>query len=223
MGDQGGESFLTRWARLKRQSGEAPRSSPAPEPRDPRDEVESTAPSREQSTTAPDPAAESSAPSEADFADVDFDALDQTSDYTRFMQPGVPEAIRHKALRKLWASDPALSMPDELNDYMGDYTDAAVAATGRLLTTAYKVGRGFLDDDEVAAWERLGRPEPAPGSVADASAETPPEQPSGGEPASRSLATRPEEPEGSPVAPEERGSTPAEPAAPDAPARRGQG
>jgi hypothetical protein len=106
---------------------------------------------------------------------------------------------------------------------MGDYTDAAVAATGRVLTTAYKVGRGFLDDDEVAAWERLGRPEPAPGSVAAANSETSPEQTSGGEPASRSLATRPEEPEGFPIAPEERGSAPAEPAAPDAPTRRGQG
>jgi hypothetical protein len=38
---------------------------------------------------------------EADFADVDFDALHARSDYTRFLAKGVPDAIKHKALRKL--------------------------------------------------------------------------------------------------------------------------
>jgi hypothetical protein len=28
------------------------------------------------------------------------------------------------------------------------------------LATAYRVGKGFLSDEEVAAWEKLGHPEP---------------------------------------------------------------
>ena len=38
---------------------------------------------------------------EADFADVDFAALDAKSDYTRFLQAGVPDSIRNKALRRM--------------------------------------------------------------------------------------------------------------------------
>lgn len=227
MSDEGGESFITRWARLKRQAGETPRRNPAPEPLEPPDQVEPAAASPECSGPAPDgdpgAANKGDVPSEADFAGLDFDALDHTSDYTRFMQPGVPPAIRQKALRKLWASDPVLSMPDALNDYMGDYTDAAVAAPGRVLATAYKVGRGFLDDSEVAAWERLGRPEAAPPAGEAADAGTPTEQSSAGESAREPLATKPEEPEGSPGAPEEMGSAPADHAAPSVPPSRSRG
>ena len=39
MGDQDGESFFTRWARLKRQAGEAPRGSQSAEPLDRADGV----------------------------------------------------------------------------------------------------------------------------------------------------------------------------------------
>ena len=91
------------------------------------------------------------------FADVDFEALDFSSDYTRFMQPGVPDDIRNKALRKLWVSDPVLANMDGLHDYFGDYTDKAVASAP--VTSLYRVGRGFLSDKEVAEWEQLGKPE----------------------------------------------------------------
>ena len=220
MGDQDGESFFTRWARLKRQAGEAPRGSQSAEPLDRADGVgdeAETAAVPERGSPGQDAHAcgpGDGTPKDADFADVDFDALDHTSDYARFMQPHVPETIRQKALRKLWASDPVLSMPDELNDYMGDYTDAAVAAPGRLLTTAYKVGRGFLDDSEVAAWERLGRPEPAPPAVAVAEGATPPAAPPADESACEPLASSAEESEDASVAPEETGSAPADRAAP---------
>ena len=141
----------------------------------------------------------SDVPSEADFANVDFDALDISSDYTRFMQPGVPDAIRQKALRKLWASDPVLAMPDLLNDYMGDYTDAALAVSPDLLRTAYRVGRGFLDDSEVAAREELGRPAAAV-STADEAARA--KAPSPAE-ADRDLPRREQREEDGPAAPPE--------------------
>ena len=66
---------------------------------------------------------------EDDFKDVDFRALDYGSDYGRFMQDGVPEGIRQKALTKLWHSDPIFTQVDPFQDYAGDYTDAAVGAS----------------------------------------------------------------------------------------------
>ena len=89
-----------------------------------------------------------------DFADVDFEALDHTSDYTRFMGPNVPDEIRSKALYKLWLSDPILSKAEELHDYASDFTDAACVAPGRVINTAYKVGRGFVSDEAEAEGEK---------------------------------------------------------------------
>lgn len=95
---------------------------------------------------------------EDDFKDVDFSALDYGSDYDRFMQEGVPEGIRQKALTKLWHSDPIFTQVDPFQDYAGDYTDAAVVPLGGVVRTAYKVGQGFLSDAEAHEWHRLGKP-----------------------------------------------------------------
>ncbi len=96
---------------------------------------------------------------EEDFADVDFDKLDMSSDYTRFMQKNVPEAIRQKALRRLWTSDPIFSSIEQFNEYGGDFTDKAVAVAPGTLQTAWRIGKGFLNDAEVAEWDKLGKPE----------------------------------------------------------------
>ena len=96
---------------------------------------------------------------EEDFADVDFGKLDYGSDYGRFMQKGVPESIRQKALGQLWQSDTIFTQIDPFQDYAGDYTDAAVAVPGGLIKTAYKIGQGFLSDEEAAEWDKLGKPE----------------------------------------------------------------
>jgi hypothetical protein len=219
MSDRDGESFLTRWARLKRQSGEEARPAAEAHPE------ESTAARPDEGEERPAHAAETAdrpgdgasvtraaVPSEANFADVDFDALDINSDYTRFMQPGVPDAIRQKALRRLWVSDPVLASPDALNDYMGDYTDAAVCVPADLLRTAYKVGRGFLDDSEAAAWEDLGRPAPTPVAAAE---DAPPVAPApAAEVQGEPVAASREEPAGSSTAPEETESATAEAAVP---------
>jgi hypothetical protein len=37
---------------------------------------------------------------------IDLDVLTATSDFTIFMEPGVPDDVRVRALRKLWTSDP---------------------------------------------------------------------------------------------------------------------
>jgi putative acetyltransferase len=103
---------------------------------------------------------------EADFADVDFDALDARSDYSRFLAKGVPDSIKYKALRKLWASDPVFTTPDPFQDYLHDYTDAAVAVPPGTLKTAYRIGKGFLTDEEAAEWDKLGKPAEAQAAAA---------------------------------------------------------
>jgi hypothetical protein len=95
---------------------------------------------------------------EADFADVDFEALTMESDYSRFLAPNVPDSVKYKALRRLWCSDPCFAQIDPFQDYADDFTDAACAVPAGALKTAYRVGRGFLTNEEVADWERLGAP-----------------------------------------------------------------
>lgn len=81
-----------------------------------------------------------------EFADVDFDKLNYASDYSRFMKAGVPDAIRRRALRKLWASNPLLANIDGLNDYDEDYSDAALAM--KIIGSNYKPGSGYLTEEE---------------------------------------------------------------------------
>lgn len=82
----------------------------------------------------------------SEFDDVDFDKLDYQSDYTRFMQKGVPEHVRRRALRALWQSDPILANLDGLNDYDDDFTDAALAV--KELITSWKPDTGYLTEEE---------------------------------------------------------------------------
>ena len=87
---------------------------------------------------------------ESDFEDVDFDELDKSSDYTRFIKANVPAAIQKRALRKLWASDSVFEVLDGMNDYDEDFTGDGLA--GKIFKTAHKVGRGFMtDEDDVPA------------------------------------------------------------------------
>lgn len=95
---------------------------------------------------------------EEDFDDVDFDALDKSSDYTRFIKPNVPAAIQKKALRKLWDSDSVFEVLDGMNDYDEDFTGDGLA--GKVFKTAYKVGRGFITDEDEP--EKIAELESAP-------------------------------------------------------------
>src|SRR5690606_38378769 len=70
-----------------------------------------------------------------------LDALDLASDFSRFMQPGVPDALRKQALRKLWMLDPDLSRPDGLVEYGEDY--AAAFRAGHIVRTAWQLGKGM--------------------------------------------------------------------------------
>ena len=84
----------------------------------------------------------------------DIDSLDKDSDYTVFMVKGVPEHLKRLALRKLWLSDPVLANVDGLVDYGEDFRTAKLM--GDAVKTAYRVGKGFIDEAEELAEAEQG-------------------------------------------------------------------
>ncbi|HEU5017458.1 MAG TPA: DUF3306 domain-containing protein [Pseudolabrys sp.] len=75
-----------------------------------------------------------------------IEELTAQSDYTAFLGEKVPEHLRRAALRKLWSSDPVFANLDGLNHYDEDYNlvDTTISAA----QTAYRVGRGYLEEIE---------------------------------------------------------------------------
>ena len=110
------ESFVSRWSRRK-----------ASRPTDQKP------PELEQNVAA-----------ESDFTDVDFSALDINSDFVRFMDKNVPDAIRNRALRMLWSSSDVIGKPDDLDDFLEDFSEEAMALPPELARSAYKIGAGFV-------------------------------------------------------------------------------
>ena len=126
------DDFLTRWSRRKR--GEHP-EEPAPESPD----------LKTANAVIPEAESEDQGDPEVMAQLPDIDGMDDSSDFTVFLQKGVPEALRRRALRKLWRVNPVLANLDGLNDYDEDYTQ--LSTWGRGMKTAYRVGKGFLADE----------------------------------------------------------------------------
>ena len=94
------EAFLSRWSRLKRTEKQAGQDRAAPVPAEEPGETDA-------STEAP-----------PDLPAID--SLDKDSDFSVFMQQGVPDDLRQLALRKLWRISP--DQIDGLDDYDEDFT-----------------------------------------------------------------------------------------------------
>jgi hypothetical protein len=186
------EGFLRRWSRRKAEA----RSAPTTAIEDPSVAAEAVPASPER---APEPETGASAP--IDPKDLpDIESLDASSDFTVFMRPGVPEHLRTLALRKLWRSDPIFSKLDGLVEYGEDYSIASWPKEA--IKTAYKVGRGFL--------EQLGEAERPEQALPTAPAEKPAAEPA-------RIAAAPAEPlPPAPASPRQPGS-PQEPDAPQEP------
>ena len=77
-----------------------------------------------------------------------LDSLNEESDFKPYMQSGIPDMLKQAAMRRLWRIDPAFGFLDGMNDYDENYRiiDKLITA----MDTSYKVGRGFLDDDDLA-------------------------------------------------------------------------
>jgi len=96
----------------------------------------------------------------------DPDTLTDEDDFSKFLGAAVPERLRRRALRRLWALNPVLANLDGLVDYAEDYTDAATVIEG--MQTVYQVGKGMFDkfaaladDDEPADLPAADDDEPA--------------------------------------------------------------
>jgi len=147
--------FLRRWSERKTRSAEQTTSEPEPET-----ELADPGSTSEQKATdagfEETEGSETTAEASPEITETDLENLTYESDYTKFMGENVPEALRRRALRQLWRSDPILANVDGLCDYDDDYTDAALAV--KVLKTAHKVGQGYLTDEEVEANRARGRP-----------------------------------------------------------------
>ncbi|WP_075997331.1 DUF3306 domain-containing protein [Salaquimonas pukyongi] len=71
------------------------------------------------------------------------DELEKGDDFSAFLATAVPQRLRRRALRRLWAVNPTLANLDGLIDYGEDYTDKANVIDN--LQTTYQVGKGMLE------------------------------------------------------------------------------
>lgn len=128
------DGFLTRWSRRKAAAARGEALDPAPEGGavvEAATDASSQAPAEERSED--EILAEHGLPRPEDLQPGDG--------VSGFFREGVPEALRRRALRRLWRLNPALANLDALVDYGEDYTDAALAV--QQLQTVYEAGDGY--------------------------------------------------------------------------------
>jgi hypothetical protein len=114
------EGFFSRWSRRKQaveKGAELPEDKP---------EAEAPAPVEAQPEPAPALVAEAPEPKaepEFDLSQLPpIESLTAESDFSLFMKPGVPAALRSAALRKAWVSDAAIRDYVSPLDYGWDFT-----------------------------------------------------------------------------------------------------
>ncbi|MGP9821418.1 DUF3306 domain-containing protein [Salinarimonas sp. NSM] len=159
-----GEGFLSRWSRRKREELREPAQEP---------QADAALPAH-----APEPELEPTLSEEELAALPPVETIDATTDITGFLRKGVPAALKNAALRRAWATNPAVrDYLDPAREYAYDWNvPGGVPGDGPL-------GPGF--DAKALADRLFGRREQdvaeAPHPPAEPSADmrempTPPEQ-----------------------------------------------
>lgn len=155
MAERDDESFLSRWSRLKRLPDEPRETGPGNLRVDETEADSLPVPEEFEADELPQrvletPEEELSAV-EREWLEnrrraeaVDLDTVVYESDFALFLKRGVPLALRRRALRKLWVSNPLLANLDGLNDYEENFGDPAL----NTFKSAWQVGRGFLGGDD---------------------------------------------------------------------------
>ena len=119
------ENFISRWSRRKREAADETVHSKKTDP------TQTINPLDEQ----PGPGSQISAEPAAKEFDVSslppIESIGAGTDVTAFMQPGVPSALRHAALRRVWAADPAIRDFVGLNENYWNNVAGAAAAPPR--------------------------------------------------------------------------------------------
>ena len=142
------EGFAQRWSRLKQQAREGEKKlAEAPPP-----DLPATIGTDEPPPTAGDKPEEEKPFDPASLPPVD--SLTKDSDYSLFMRSEVPEDLRQKALRRLWAADPVLSAPDPLDMHNLDYNAVPTFPEG--VKTLFRIGQGMLDPEPEAKVAEAG-------------------------------------------------------------------
>jgi hypothetical protein len=109
------DNFLSRWSRRKREIGEGKETK---EKNETGEAVAAPAPENQLDK----PAAPGTAPiSEFDVESLPpIETISAETDITAFMRTGVPETLKHAALRRAWASDPVIRDFVGLNENFWD-------------------------------------------------------------------------------------------------------
>lgn len=142
------ETFLRRWARLKRERASeesAPATAPAPAGASPAAAGASPATTVEPPELPP------------------IDELTKDSDFTQFLKEGVPEELKRLALRKLWLTDPVFANLDGLLEYGADF--GALFRNPGPVATLFRIGRGMPgpgETEEAESTETAEAPETVP-------------------------------------------------------------
>lgn len=157
------EAFLNRWSRRKAAARQEERQEAAAESRP--DQPPAPAAPGEGREEPPDE--ETKRQWIAELEAVEIEKLTYDDDFSRFMKSWVPAALRQKALRKLWTTNPALACLDGLDDYCGDFTDAATVVPN--VGSSWIPGKGYGWLDELAkTGQPAGEEEPSTATAADA-------------------------------------------------------
>jgi len=108
------DNFLSRWSRRKQEAGEGKEK----EKNETGEPLAAPAPENQQAK----PAAPGAAPSpEFDVESLPpIESISAETDITAFMRTGVSETLKHAALRRAWASDPAIRNFVGLNENFWD-------------------------------------------------------------------------------------------------------
>lgn len=172
--DESGRSFLARWSQRK----DSARIAETATPREKRGGAAPVLPEEAPDDQLPALITGDERPlteEEQELVDglPDIETLDAESDFTPFMQSKVPEFLRRRALQALWRTNPLLANVDGLVDYGGDFTDSAMVIEG--MQTAYRVGKGFMTDEELAEKPDEEEAQAEDGQADDTEAEEAPE------------------------------------------------
>jgi len=147
------EPFLQRWSRRK-----ADAAKPAVDDADPDTadaDVQTASLGNAPLTRTGDKGADGEEATEIDLSALpDLDSLGADSDFSVFMQNGIPEELQKRALQKLWQLDPSFGHIDGLLEYGEDFTGTGLAT--EVVNTIYRVGKGMRTDDEIEAAAAAG-------------------------------------------------------------------
>ena len=157
------EEFLARWSRRKREVKAALDAPPPTEPAD-------------KSSPAPPALTEKPADPEVDLASLPpIESITASTDVTAFLRKGIPPELSRAALRRAWASDPAIRDFVGLAENAWDFNDPnAMPGFGPLDYSEEQLGQ--LVDRIVGGVRRVAENLAAETTKEDASRSIRPEQ-----------------------------------------------